>query len=238
MFSNSSIIAYLFIYFLNIYPNHRLRNNFCSVLELLPIVSIDEIYQTIFALKVHQVVIHILAFSHTHILASFWKKKGHILFFSETTLYGKANCASPKKGMKQKKNQKKKERKAKGFTILGLFDHPMIYSHSILSILLHVKVQGIAVGHGTKQSYTPPPPGPPPTHTHERHTPARARVQCKQTLASRTRSLIRCARSNPEPPHPVTPLPSSPSSPTLPPPPRRTAAAAAADAADDDAAVG
>lgn len=234
MFSNSSIIAYLFIYFLNIYPNHRLRNNFCSVLELLPIVSIDEIYQTIFALKVHQVVIHILAFSHTHILASFWKKKrAHFVFFRNNIVRQSKLYASPKKGMKQKKNQKKKERKAKGFTILGLFDHPMIYSHSILSILLHVKVQGIAVGHGTKQSYTPG-----PTHTHERHTPARARVQCKQTLASRTRSLIRCARSNPEPPHPVTPLPSSPSSPTLPPPPRRTAAAAAADAADDDAAVG
>lgn len=167
MFSNSSIIAYLFIYFLNIYPNHRLRNNFCSVLELLPIVSIDEIYQTIFALKVHQVVIHILAFSHTHILASFWKKKGHILFFFRNNIVRQSKLyASPKKGMKQKKNPtKKKERKAKGFTILGLFDHPMIYSHSILSILLHVKVQGIAVGHGTKQAI------PHSTHTHMRDTP-------------------------------------------------------------------
>ena len=55
---------------------------------------------------------------------------------------------------------------------LGLFDHhPMIHSTQ-----LHVKVQAIAVGHGTN-------PGAGQPHLHP--VPA----QSKQTLASRTRTL-------------------------------------------------
>lgn len=102
---------------------------------------------------------------------------------------------------------------------LGLFDHhPMIHSTQ-----LHVKVQAIAVGHGTNPSSARP-------HSHP--VPPQ-----KQTNPSepRTLPLIRCARSNPRPPlqtsrsrspnTPPPPLPhTQPDFPSPPPAPRRSTA--------------